>query len=90
MRDFSLRPAAAEDLAAIKKLVRTARINPTGLKWDRFSVIENDLGEVIACGQIKPHFDGSDELASLVVDPDYRGYGHARSLLEHQNTYGMP
>lgn len=38
---------------------------------------------MIACAQIKPHRDGSHELASLVVDADYRGQGIARSLVEH-------
>ena len=33
--------------------------------------------------QIKPHKDGSDELASLVVDPAYSGMGIARALVEH-------
>ena len=36
---------------------------------------------VIGCGQIKPHRDGSHELASLVVDRDYWGQGIARVLV---------
>ncbi len=83
MTNFRLRPAATEDLPEIKSLVRAAHINPTGLKWPRFVVVENDQGEVIACGQIKPHRDGSHEFASLVVDSDYRGQGIARSLVAH-------
>jgi N-acetylglutamate synthase-like GNAT family acetyltransferase len=83
MRVISLRSALASDSTAIKNLVRMARINPAGLKWSRFAVAENDLGEVIGCGQIKPHRDGSHELASLVVDPEYRCQGIARSLVEH-------
>ena len=83
MTAFTLRPANAADFPAIKYLVRSARINPTGLKWSRFVVAENDLGEVIGCGQIKPHKDGSYELASLVVEENYRGQGIARSLVAH-------
>lgn len=83
MTTFSLRPALASDFAAIKNLVRNAQINPIGLKWSRFVIVENDLGVVIGCAQIKPHRDGSNELASLVVNPDYRGRGIARSLVEH-------
>lgn len=83
MRNLRICPAVADDLPAIKVLVRSARINPTGLKWPRFFVIKNDHGKLIACGQIKPHRDGSHELASLVVDPDYRGQGIARFLVEH-------
>jgi len=80
---FPLRPAVADDATRIRELVRAARINPTGLDWQRFIVAVDPQGEVIACGQIKTHRDGSAELASLVVDPEYRGRGIARSLTEH-------
>ena len=83
MTTFSLRPANSADFPAIKTLVHNARLNPTGLKWQRFVVAENDFGEVIGCGQIKPHRDGSFELASLVVAENYRGQGIARSLVAH-------
>ncbi len=83
MTKINLRYAVAGDLAAIKALVRAARINPTGLKWPHFVIVENGLGGVVACGQIKPHQDGSHELASLVVDQQYRGQGIARSLVEY-------
>jgi len=48
------------------------------------------LGEVIGCAQIKPHRDGSHELASLVVSPDFRNRGIGRLILEHliQNHAG--
>lgn len=78
-----LRPATAEDLPAIQSLVRAAQINPTGLKWPRFTIAESAARLIIGCGQIKPHRDGSHELASLVVDPAYRGQGIARTLVEH-------
>jgi N-acetylglutamate synthase-like GNAT family acetyltransferase len=80
---FPLRPAVADDATRIRELVRAARINPTGFDWQRFTVAVNPEGDVIACGQIKTHRDGSAELASLVVDPDYRGCGIARTLVEH-------
>ena len=83
MINISIRHAVAEDRPAIKALVRAAHVNPTGLKWPRFIVAVNKLGVVIACAQIKPHRDGSHELASLVVDPDCRGQGVARSLVEY-------
>jgi len=80
---FSLRPATAEDDPAIRWLVRTGNINPTGLDWRRFVVAVNEQGEVIGCGQIKPHGDGSHELASLAIHPDWRGRGIARAIIEH-------
>ena len=63
-------------------MVHQARINPTGLAWERFWVAEAD-GEVIGCAQVKPHRDGSRELASLVVQLERRGWGVARALIEH-------
>jgi amino-acid N-acetyltransferase len=80
---FSLRPATAADAAAIRSLVYAARINPTGLEWRRFVVAISPEGEVIGCGQIKPHSDGSRELASIVTAPGWRGNGVARAMIEH-------
>jgi len=80
---FPLRSAVADDATRIRELVRAARINPLGLDWHRFMVSVNPEGDVIACAQIKTHRDGSAELASLVVDSEYRGRGIARALVEH-------
>ena len=79
----ALRPANQEDQAEIRKLVQLGGINPTGLDWDRFVVAENQDGEVIGCAQLKPHRDGTVELASLVVVEELRGMGVARALIEH-------
>jgi N-acetylglutamate synthase-like GNAT family acetyltransferase len=78
-----LRPARESDLPAIKRLIKIGGINPMGIKWPRFAVIESPQGEVIAIGQNKPHGDDSTELASLVVHPDWRGQGLARRVIEH-------
>jgi N-acetylglutamate synthase-like GNAT family acetyltransferase len=39
-------------------------------------------GVVIGCVQLKPHRDGSIELASLLVVEGWRGRGVARTLIE--------
>ena len=80
---FTLRPAIEEDDAAIRVLVKEGRINPTGLKWPRFVVAVTRDRDVIGCGQVKPHRDGSIELASLVVTAEWRGRGVAAALIEH-------
>ncbi|MBC8335322.1 MAG: GNAT family N-acetyltransferase [Anaerolineales bacterium] len=82
MDNFTLRPARETDFSSIRNLVRSTKINPTGLKWPRFIVAETSDGKMIACGQLKPHIDGSTEIASLAVQPDYRNLGIARAILE--------
>ena len=81
---FTLRPATQLDSPAIKNLVTVAHLNPTGLNWRRFIVAGNEMNTVIGCVQIKPHRDGSQELASLVVAAEYRSLGIARALMEKQ------
>lgn len=81
-RSIELRPAQEDDAADIARLVRGAKLNPTGLDWKRFTVAEDSDGNVVGCGQVKPHRDGSLELASLVVDPRLRGQGVGRRLIE--------
>ena len=80
---YALRPALNEDLPSIKELIRLGEINPTGLDWKRFVVATNPDGKVIGCGQLKPHGKEILELASIVVDPEYRNLGVARAIIEH-------
>jgi len=79
---YKLRSAVKNDSNIIKTLVRQARLNPFDLDWRRFIVATTPQEGVIGCGQIKRHRDGSRELASLVVDPEYRGDGIGKTILE--------
>lgn len=85
-----LRPARKDDRRAIRRLVRTARINPVGLDWRRFIVAVTPMDGVIGCGQIKPHREtnGSTclELASIAVEPSWRGQGVASAIVKHLLT----
>ncbi|HEX7974607.1 MAG TPA: GNAT family N-acetyltransferase [Anaerolineales bacterium] len=58
-------------------------INPMALSWQRFVVAVDEQGAIIGCGQVKPHGDGSRELASIAVVPERRGQGVARAIIEH-------
>ena len=80
--NYTLRPGTGEDAASFRRLILTGRINPTGLDWRRFLVALAPDGRMIGCGQIKPHSDGTRELASIAVDPDWRGQGIARAIIE--------
>lgn len=75
-----IRPATEHDQAAITAIIRAARINPSGLDWRRFLVVD-DAGRIIGTGQIKPHDDGTYELSSLAVVPDRQRGGLASAIV---------
>lgn len=79
---INIRAARAEDQSRINELVRSARLNPLRLDWRNFFIAEGRGGEALACGQIREHRDGSQELASIVVDVNWRGRGLARAVIE--------
>jgi N-acetylglutamate synthase-like GNAT family acetyltransferase len=82
MENYEIRPAVESEATQIKDLINLVEINPTGLDWKRFLVAVDASGQVIGCGQIKPHGGDVRELASIAVLPDYRGQGIARAVIE--------
>jgi N-acetylglutamate synthase-like GNAT family acetyltransferase len=90
MVDFMVRPATRQDFPEIRALIHAVSINPTGLEWRRFLVAITQDNKLIGCGQIKPHFDGSLELASIAVQERARGQGVARAVIQelliHEKT----
>lgn len=82
MQAFSLRSAGKADAAAIKRLIYQVGINPLGLRWQNFILAVDEQGQMIGCGQIKEHYDGSRELASIAVDPNWRGRGVATTIIQ--------
>jgi N-acetylglutamate synthase-like GNAT family acetyltransferase len=80
---FTLRPATAVDFPAIRKLIWQVGINPIGLNWQRFVLAVDEEGRMLGCGQIKPHREGTRELASIAVIQEARGLGIARAIITH-------
>ena len=80
---FNLRPAQESDAEAIRTLIQKVHINPMGLNWQRFTLAVDGTGEMIGCIQVKPHRDGSQELASLAVEPEWQGHSVGRALVQH-------
>lgn len=76
-----LRPASASDIWEIRKLVFSAKLDPTQLRWQQFSVIECDR-KIVACGQLRS-FPGAQELGSLVVLPAWQNRGLGSYLVKH-------
>ena len=79
---IKIRKATQADAGVIRSLVIAGRINPSGLNWRRFVVACLPDGEVIGCGQIKSHRDGSWEMASITVKRSWRGQGIARAMID--------
>ncbi|MFL5803660.1 MAG: GNAT family N-acetyltransferase [Roseiflexaceae bacterium] len=75
-----IRPATATEQATITAIVRAARINPSDLDWRRFLVAEQG-GQIVGVVQVRPHRDGSRELASLAVVPEQQGQGVGAALV---------
>ena len=86
--EFSISRAKSEDAREIRQLIYNESLHPIGLNWSNFLVIKR-RGEIVACGQLRPH-GNIKELSSLVVVPHYRreGIGKylAESLIEQSNT----
>lgn len=76
-----LRRARADDIWTIRKLVLSAKLDPTQVRWSQFWAIECE-GRIVACGQLRS-FSGAQELGSLVVDPTWRGQGLGSYLVNH-------
>jgi len=80
MSHLFIRAAAAADQEAIRRIIGQARLNPMGLHWQRF-IIAEERGQVVGVGQIKPHGDGSEELASLAIVPERQSAGIGSVLM---------
>jgi len=87
---FLIRTAVADDQAAIRRLVREGGINPFGLHWTRFQVAVLPDGMLIGCGQVKPHRDGSRELASIAVTSAWQRQGVAAAIINRLQKLHPP
>ncbi len=76
-----LRQASEQDIKSIRKLVWSAKLDPTQLRWQQFWVIECE-GKLAACGQLR-NFTGAQELGSLVVAKNWRDRGLGSYLTKY-------
>ncbi len=79
---YTLRQATGTDAETIHSIISRMQLNPMSLDWRRFTLAIDKDGKVIGCGQVKPHGDGSFELASIGVLPEWRHQGVARAIIE--------
>lgn len=76
-----IRPGTARDQKVIRRIVRSARLNPFRLNWSSFLVAEYE-GQIVGLGQIRLHRDGTRELASLAVVPAYQRNGLGSAIVD--------
>lgn len=76
----TIRPATQADQVTIRRLIREANLNRMSLHWPNFVVAE-DGGAIVGLGQVKPHRDGSRELASIAVVPARQGSGIGSAVI---------
>lgn len=73
MADIQIRQAVESDQRTIRRMIRAAQLDPSGLHWSHFLIAEHE-GRTVGIGQIRP-YPRCRELGSLLVVPDYRQRG---------------
>jgi GNAT superfamily N-acetyltransferase len=81
--EIRLRPACAEDQKTIRRIIHNARINPLSLDWHHFILAVDKNDRILGTGQIKTHGDGTRELASIAVIPEFQRKGIASRIILH-------
>lgn len=76
-----IRPAAPADQHRITSLVWKARLNPRNVHWSRFLVAE-DSGKIVGLRQVRIHEQGTREIATGYVKPQYRHQGISARLMK--------
>lgn len=91
---INIRPAQQEDQQTIVSLIHQAKLNPRNLHWEHFLVAEEN-GKILGVRQVKVHAQGTREVASGFVLPEYRNQGISALLMnellarEHGPLYSM-
>jgi N-acetylglutamate synthase-like GNAT family acetyltransferase len=78
--NIQIRPAHQEEQETIVKLIHEARISPRNLHWQNFLVAE-DNGKIVGIRQVKVHAQGTREVGSGYVLPEYRHHGISARLM---------
>ena len=77
---INIRPAGPGDQQTILSLIHQAKLNPRNLHWEHFLVAEEN-GNIVGVRQVKVHAQGTREVASGFVLPEYRNQGISALLM---------
>lgn len=75
-----IRAATQADQSTIVSLIRQAKINPRNLHWEHFLIAEEDR-QIVGLRQVKVHAQGTREVASGFVLPEYQHRGISALLM---------
>jgi N-acetylglutamate synthase-like GNAT family acetyltransferase len=75
-----IRPAVQADQPEIQALIRKAHLNPRDLHWQNFMIAEHS-GRIVGLRQVKLHRNGTREVASGYVLPEFRHQGLSTRLM---------
>ena len=75
-----IRPAVEADQSTIVSFIQEARLNPRNLSWERFLIAEEN-GKIVGIRQVRMYRDGTREIASGFVLPEYRRRGISAQLM---------
>lgn len=78
--ELIIRPARQEDQSTIVAFIQKAKLNPRNLQWEHFLIAEAK-GQIVGIRQVKVHSQGTREVASGFVLPEYRRQGISAQLM---------
>jgi N-acetylglutamate synthase-like GNAT family acetyltransferase len=80
---YTIRPATADDAETIKRMMRSAPLNPNAIDWHYFlvlEVVEDGKPKIASIGMVHPA--GSVyEIDSITTSPEYRRRGYAAAIV---------
>lgn len=77
---LTIRPARQEEQEKIVSLIHQAKISPRNLHWEHFLVAEEN-GQIAGIRQVKVHAQGTREVGSGYVLPEFRHRGISARLM---------
>ena len=77
---IKIRRANEEDQQTLVSLIRQAKLNPRNLRWENFLVAEEN-GNIVGIRQVRVHSQGTREVGSGFVLPEYRHRGISVRLM---------
>ena len=83
MSEYAIRPATEVDAETIKRMVRSAPLDPNAVDWHYFlvlEIVENGRPKIVSIGMVHPE-GNVQEVDSVVTLPDYRKRGYAEAVV---------